>query len=129
MRGTFQQVETSVRSLMDAAMDGAEAARLRVAVDALRDQWLAAERASRDDHLASLARFDVVAAMLYGEAFRPAILAVAEGQDATEELDRAIGVARWIGRAHHAFSAGSEPVLNLCLRRAERAVNSLDELP
>jgi hypothetical protein len=121
MGGAFDRVATGVRELMGVAMEGAEPDTVRVAVDALRDQWLAAERQTRDDGTDSFRRFEVVVAMLYGEAYRPAIIAVSEGRKADEELDRASEVARWILRAHNAFTSGSEEVLNLCLRRAERA--------
>jgi hypothetical protein len=121
MGGAFDRVASGVRELMGAAMEGAEPDSVRVAVDALRDQWLAAERETREDGTDSFRRFEVVVAMLYGEAYRPAIIAVSEGRKADDELDRASEVARWILRAHNAFTSGSEEVLNLCLRRAERA--------
>lgn len=121
MGGAFDRVASGVRELMGVAMEGAQPDTVRVAVDALRDQWLAAERETRQDGTDSFRRFEVVVAMLYGEAYRPAIIAVSEGRKADEELDRASEVARWILRAHNAFTSGSEEVLNLCLRRAERA--------
>jgi hypothetical protein len=122
MSGTFDQTTAGIRALMSAAMEGAEPQDIRVAFEALRDQWLAAERDSRADEPGSLRRFDDVAAMLCGEAFWPAILAVSERRDSGSELDNAGEVTRWILRAHCAFSAGSQEALNLCLRNAVRVV-------
>ena len=127
MGGDFDRVAGGVRQLMGAAMEGAEPDTVRVAIDALRDQWLAAERASRDIDNASIQRFEAVVTMFYGEAYRPAIIAVSEGRDPGEALDRASEVSRWILRAYHAFTSGSEEILGLCLRRAERAAAPRDE--
>ena len=122
MSGTFDQVTAGIRALMSAAMEGAEPQDIRVAFEALRDQWLAAARDSRDDEPGSLRRFEDVAAMLCGEAFWPAILAVSEQRDSTSELDSASEVTRWILRAHSAFASGSQEALNLCLKNAVRVV-------
>jgi hypothetical protein len=122
MSGTFDQTTAGIRALMSAAMEGAAPRDIRVAFEALRDQWLAAERDSRADEPGSLRRFDDVAAMLCGEAFWPAILAVSERRDSGNELDNASEVTRWILRAHSAFAAGSQEALDLCLRNAVRVV-------
>lgn len=126
LAGTFDQVTAGIRSLMSAAMEGGEPDSLRVAFEALRDQWLAAERESRRDEAGSLRRFEGVAAMLCGEAFWPAILAVGEHRDAGEELDRATEATRWILRAHTAFSTGHQEALNLCLRRAANVIHDAE---
>jgi hypothetical protein len=126
LAGTFDQVTAGIRSLMSAAMEGGEPESLRVAFEALRDQWLAAERESRRDEAGSLRRFEGVAAMLCGEAFWPAILAVGEHRDAGEELDRATEATRWILRAHTAFSTGHQEALNLCLRRAANVIHDAE---
>lgn len=128
MGGDFDRIAGGVRELMGAAMRGAEPDTVRVAVDALRDQWLAAERASRDVNTASIERFEAVVTMLYGEAYRPAILAVSEGRNPGDALDRASEVSRWILRAYHAFTSGSDEVLGLCLRKAERAAAPRDDV-
>jgi hypothetical protein len=122
MSGTFDQTTAGIRALMSAAMEGADPQDIRVAFEALRDQWLAAERDSREDEPGSLRRFDDVAAMLCGEAFWPAILAVSERRDSGSELDNASEVTRWILRAHSAFASGSQEALDLCLRNAVRVV-------
>jgi hypothetical protein len=124
MSGTFDQTTAGIKALMSAAMEGAEPEDVRVAFEALRDQWLAAERDSRGDGPGSLRRFDDVAAMLCGEAFWPAILAVSEHRSPTSELDHASEVTRWILRAHSAFASGSQEALNLCLRNAVRVVQA-----
>jgi hypothetical protein len=126
LAGTFDQVTAGIRSLMSAAMEGGEPESLRVAFEALRDQWLAAERDSRRDEAGSLRRFEGVAAMLCGEAFWPAILAVGEHRDAGQELDRATEATRWILRAHSAFASGHQEALNLCLRRAANVVRDAE---
>jgi hypothetical protein len=124
--GTFDQVTLGIRTLMWAALEGAEPQNVRVAFDALRDQWLAAERESRDEDGGSLRRFEDVAAMLCGEAFWPAIRAVSERRDYAEELERAAEVARWILRAHGAFASGHREALNICLRRAANVVRDAE---
>jgi hypothetical protein len=121
MSGTFDQTTAGIKALMSAAMEGAAPRDIRVAFEALRDQWLA-ERDSRADEPGSVRRFDDVAAMLCGEAFWPAILAVSERRDSGNELDHASEVTRWILRAHSAFAAGSQEALDLCLRNAVRVV-------
>ncbi len=126
MTGTFDQVTTGIRALMCAALEGADAQGVRVAFEALRDQWLAAERDSRDDDPESSRRFEDVAAMLCGEAFWPAIRAVSEQRDFSEELDRAAEVTRWILRAHGAFASGHKEGLSLCLRRAANVVRDAE---
>ncbi|MBI3649153.1 MAG: hypothetical protein HY240_10465 [Actinobacteria bacterium] len=126
LAGTFDQVTVGIRALMSAAMEGADPESVRVGFEALRDQWLAAERDSRDDEPGSIRRFEGVAAMLCGEAFWPAIRAVSEHRDAGEELDRAKEAARWILRAHTAFASGHQEALNLCLRRAANVVRDAE---
>ncbi len=122
MYGTFDQMTSGISALMRAAMEGAEPEGVRVGFQALRDQCLAAERESRDDQAGSLRRFEDVVAMLCGEAFWPAILAVSEHRDPTSELDRATEVTRWILRAHSAFAWGHQGALALCLRHAAEVV-------
>jgi hypothetical protein len=126
LAGTFDQVTAGIRSLMSAALEGGDPGSLRIGFEALRDQWLAAERDSRRDEPGSLRRFEGVAAMLCGEAFWPAILAVGEHRDAGQELDRAAEATRWILRAHAAFSSGHQDALNLCLRRAANVVRDAE---
>ena len=99
LTGTLDRAITGVRTLMGAAMEGAETTSLRLAFDALRDQWSAAERDSRDDDVGSARRFEDVAATIYGDAFWPAIRAVSEGRDPLEDLDRASEASQWILRA------------------------------
>jgi hypothetical protein len=129
LTGTLDRAITGVRTLMGAAMEGAEPTDLRLAFDALRDQWWAAERDSRDDEAGSLRRFEDVAATIYGEAFWPAIKAVSEGRDPLEDLDRASEASRWILRAHTAFVSQHPEAMTLCFRRAANVVRDAEREP
>jgi len=126
LTGTLDRAITGVRTLMGAAMEGAETTSLRLAFDALRDQWSAAERDSRDDDVGSARRFEDVAATIYGDAFWPAIKAVSEGRDPLEDLDRASEASRWILRAHTAFVSQRPEAMTLCFRRAVNVVRDAE---
>jgi len=126
LTGTLDRAITGVRTLMGAAMEGAEPTSLRLAFDALRDQWWAAERDSRGDDVGSARRFEDVAATIYGDAFWPAIRAVSEGRDPLEDLDRASEASQWILRAHTAFVSQRPEAMTLCLRRAANVVRDAE---
>ena len=126
LAGTFDQVTAGIRSLMFAALEGGERDSLRVDFDGFATSgspqsgthaWTKPDRPRR---------FEGVAAMLCGEAFWPAILAVGEHRDAAAELDRATEATRWILRAHTAFSTGHQDALNLCLRRAANVIHDAE---
>jgi hypothetical protein len=121
--GTFDQVTAGVRALMGAAREGAEPEGVRAAFNALRDQLEAAERESRAADPDSPRHFEDVAALLCGDAFWPAILAVSEGRDPSDHLERAAEATRWLLRAQAAFVKGKRSAQAICLRRAATVVS------
>jgi hypothetical protein len=124
MAGIFEQMTESVKALVAAATDGADPDGIRIAYVALEDQWKAAEREARKTEVGSSERFETMAAIMFGEAFSPALEAAICGRDASQEVRRATEAGRWRGRAYEAHLRNDKPMVDIYFRLAEKVVDS-----
>ena len=134
MDGILLQTTRGIRALIGVATEGAPPEDVRIAYQALRDQWAAAERESLRASADSVARFDARAAAVLGAAYRPVLDVLCSGRTLrSEDVELAQKSSGWLNLAYEALRDGDHDNVERCLRMASAFVgdegNVRDTLP
>lgn len=132
MDGILLQTTRSIRALIGVASEGAPSEEVEIAYQALRDQWVAAERESGTSD--PVTRFDARAAAVLGAAYRPVLDVLCLGRALRpEDVELARRSSGWLNLAYEALRAGDHANVERCLRMASAFVvderDARDRLP
>jgi hypothetical protein len=123
MDGILLQTTRGIRSLIGVATEGAPAKDVRVAYQALRDQWAAAERESLRGTGDAVTRFDARAAAVLGAAYRPVLDVLCSGRTLrSQDVELAQKSSGWLNLACEALQEGDHDNVERCLRMASAFV-------
>ena len=127
MDGILLQTTRTIRALIGIAAEGAPCDQIALAYDALRDQWLTAEREAVNADDEQLARFEARAAAVIGTAYRPVLNALGSGRSiGSVDVELARRGADFVGLAHEALVAGDHDRVERCLGFAAAIVGYED---
>jgi hypothetical protein len=134
MDGILLQTTRSIRALIGIATEGAPPEEVEVAYQALRDQWVAAEREALRGTSDSVTRFDARAAAVLGAAYRPVLEVLCSGRTLrSEDVELAQRSSGWLNLAYEALQSGDHANVERCLKMAAAFVggghDARDSLP